>query len=186
MPGLHEKQVKDINAALLDDNLVRQDKIGSVNVFWSFPATHAAELRAEVRAAQKQVVEARERLTNARASEAQALVGREDPDGSRAAKVREFKALAENRKALEAELETLKANDPEELCRLQKAAAECKDHANRWAENLCVEPLVQCPHPESNPRFALKQWLVKKKNVDPSQVDQLYKSVGLPDDLELD
>lgn len=138
--GLHEKQVKDINAALLDDNLVRQDKIGQVNVFWSFPATHAAELQAEVRAAQRQVVEARERLVNARASEAQALVGREDPDGSRAIKVREFKALAENRKALEAELERLKANDPEELCRLQKAAADCKDHANRWAENLCVVP----------------------------------------------
>ena len=34
--------------------------------------------------------------------------------------------------------------------------------------------------------MGIKQFLVKKKNVAPYQVDELFKSVGLPKDLDLD
>lgn len=168
--GLHEKQVKDINAALLDDSLVNQDKIGQVNVFWSFPAAQGVELQARVEAARTKLAEATAKLAKAREAEQHALVGREDVDGSRAAKLKEYRDLVEKRKALEAEALALKENDPEELARIQQSASDFKDHANRWADNL----------------FALKRWLVKEKRADPSQVDLLFKSVGLPEDIELD
>eukprot|EP00631_Chrysoreinhardia_giraudii_P007288 CAMPEP_0197423536 /NCGR_PEP_ID=MMETSP1170-20131217/22007_1 /TAXON_ID=54406 /ORGANISM="Sarcinochrysis sp, Strain CCMP770" /LENGTH=204 /DNA_ID=CAMNT_0042950959 /DNA_START=162 /DNA_END=772 /DNA_ORIENTATION=- len=165
--GLHEKQVKDINKLLLDDNLVSEDKIGQANVFWSFPAEQGAKLRAEAQKIRTQLADAQGRLAKAKAAEAKALVGREDPDGSRAAKLRELKALADRKAAVEAELAKYKENDPEELARLQQGAEEFRAHAERWNDNL----------------FALKDWLVKKKNVDPTQVDQLFKSADLPADL---
>ena len=54
--GLNEKQVKDINALLLDDNVVLTDKAGQSNIFWSFPAAQGVELKARLRAAEARLV----------------------------------------------------------------------------------------------------------------------------------
>ncbi|KAJ8600659.1 hypothetical protein CTAYLR_010683 [Chrysophaeum taylorii] len=168
--GLFEKQVKEINAVLLDENLVNQDKIGQANVFWSFPAAQGASLRAQLQTAKRKLAEAHQRVAAAKEAEADALVGREDEDGTRSAKLRKLGNLVAKKKAIEADLAALKENDPEELERLTRSAAEFKEHAERWTENL----------------FALKHWLIKKKGAHPQQVDSLFKSVDLPANLDLD
>lgn len=168
--GLYEKQVKDINCALLDDNLVHQEKMGNTNVFWSFPGAEAAKLRMQVDAAKARLSAAEKRLTEATAAVAKARVGREDKDGTRAAKLKELGVLVERRKKLEAELEERKENDPEELKRIVAATKEFKANAERWNDNL----------------FALKKYLVTKKNATPEMVHQLFRSCDLPDDLDLD
>lgn len=136
--GLHDKQVKEINVGLLDDNLVMQDKIGQANVYWSFPAAQGAELRGAVVAAEKRLEEAKKKLKVAQDTEAKARIGREDVDGTRAAKLKEYQEWLAKREALAKEYEKYKENDPEELERILKEAAEFKEHAIRWTENLCV------------------------------------------------
>ena len=59
---------------------------------------------------------------------------------------------------------------PEELARITSAAEAMKQHAIRWTENL----------------FAIKSYLVQKKGVHSSQVDELFKSVGLPKNIDIE
>mmetsp|Transcript_22844 Transcript_22844/g.68587 ORF Transcript_22844/g.68587 Transcript_22844/m.68587 type:complete len:207 (+) Transcript_22844:170-790(+) len=168
--GLNEKLVPDINASLMDDNYVQSDKIGSGNYFWSFPGAQGAQAKKQVDEAKARLAKAQARLAAAKEAEATAKAGREDPDGSRAAKLKQLEELRGRRRDLEATLESLKANDPEELARINKLAQEMKGHAARWTENL----------------YAVKSWLVQKKNVAPYQVDELFKSCGLPKNLDVD
>ena len=72
--------------------------------------------------------------------------------------------LKTRRGQLEQRLEAYKANDPEELARIEKLSEDMKQHAIRWTENL----------------FSVKDYLVQKKGVASYQIDELFKSVGLP------
>mmetsp|Transcript_8830 Transcript_8830/g.27580 ORF Transcript_8830/g.27580 Transcript_8830/m.27580 type:complete len:205 (-) Transcript_8830:50-664(-) len=168
--GLNAKLVPDINQVLMDDNYVQTDKIGTGNYFWSFPGAQGAQAQKQLDQAKAGLERAKARLADAKAAEAAAKKGREDPDGSRAAKLKRLAELTQKRQGLEAQLEGLKANDPEELARITKLAEEMKGHAQRWTENL----------------FSIKSYLVQKKNVQACQVDELFKGCGLPKNLDLD
>ncbi|KAJ1458989.1 meiotic nuclear division protein 1 [Pelagophyceae sp. CCMP2097] len=168
--GINEKLVPEINQALLDDSLVMTDKIGSSNFFWSFPSQQGQAAMKQLADAKTKVASAKVLLEEARAKEAAARVGKEDVDGARTQKLEKLKALVESRAAMEADLEALKENDPEELARLQKLGDEFKGHAQRWTENL----------------FAVKSWLVKDKGVASYQVDELFKAAGLPKNLDIE
>ena len=96
-------------------------------------------------------------------AEQEAKSGREDTDGSRAAKLKKLADLKTRRGQLEQRLEAYKANDPEELARIEKFSEDMKQHAIRWTENL----------------FSVKDYLVQKKGVASYQIDELFKSVGL-------
>mmetsp|Transcript_38174 Transcript_38174/g.122533 ORF Transcript_38174/g.122533 Transcript_38174/m.122533 type:complete len:206 (+) Transcript_38174:66-683(+) len=168
--GLNEKQVKEINALLLDDNVVSTDKCGQSNIYWSFPAAQGVELRGRVQASKKRLVAVEKALAEAVSAEAAAREGREDIDGRRAEKLREVGDLVARRKALDLKYDAIKENDPAELERVNELAAAFKTNAERWSDNV----------------MNIKAFLVKKKNIAPSQVDDIFKSVGLPKDLDLD
>jgi len=168
--GLNDKLVQDINIQLMDDNYVSSDKIGSGNYFWAFPGSQGAQAKKQLEEAQANLKRATDRLAKAKVAEAAAKAGREDVDGSRAAKLQKLADLKTRRGNLESRLEMMKANDPEELQRIEKAAEDMKQHAIRWTENL----------------FAVKDYLVQKKGVAAYQIDELFKSVGLPKNLDIE
>ena len=68
------------------------------------------------------------------------------------------------RRRIEAQLE----NDPAEIARLAQEARECKEHANRWVDNL----------------FQVKSYLIKKCSMDSKGVDAFFKQEGIGGDLD--
>jgi plasmid stabilization system protein ParE len=88
-------------------------------------------------------------VAEASAKLADAKRGREHEDGELAKKLQRLKDLAEERKKAEAELATLKENDPQALADLEKELQLVKAAANRWTDNI----------------FTCKAYLVKKKNM---------------------
>ena len=47
--GIVEQTVKDVLQSLVDDNMVNQDKVGSLNVFYSFPSAMMVRLKNEIK-----------------------------------------------------------------------------------------------------------------------------------------
>jgi len=89
------------------------------------------------------VQEANSRLADAKR-------GREDEDGERAAKLRRLGEIASSRRALVAELDTLKENDPQAMADLAKELKLVTEAAHRWTDNI----------------FNCKSYLVKKRGMD--------------------
>ena len=168
--GLAEKLVQDVNTQLMDDNYVSSDKIGTGNYFWAFPGGQGAQAKKQLDEARANLKRAQDRLAKAKVAEQEAKSGREDTDGSRAAKLKKLADLKTRRVQLEQRLEAYKANDPEELARIEKLSEDMKQHAIRWTENL----------------FSVKDYLVQKKGVASYQIDELFKSVGLPKNLDIE
>ena len=187
--GLAEKLVQDVNTQLMDDNYVSSDKIGTGNYFWAFPGSQGAQAKKQLEQACStrsagepprrwrgahaidpvaatlatgQGGRAQDRLAKAKVAEQEAKSGREDTDGSRAAKLKKLADLKTRRGQLEQRLDAYKANDPEELARIEKLSEDMKQHAIRWTENL----------------FSVKDYLVQKKGVASYQIDELFKSVA--------
>ena len=168
--GLAEKLVQDVNTQLMDDNYVSSDKIGTGNYFWAFPGSQGAQAKKQLDEARANLKRAQDRLAKAKVAEQEAKSGREDTDGSRAANLKKLADLKTRRVQLEQRLEAYKANDPEELARIEKLSEDMKQHAIRWTENL----------------FSVKDYLVQKKGVASYQIDELFKSVGLPKNLDIE
>jgi hypothetical protein len=142
--------VADINQSLIDDALVDKEKIGGSNYFWSFPAKKDRIMQVQ----HQQNVEA---LDNMRASveEASAKLadskrGREGDDGERPTKLLRLSKNAQDRQALQQEVETLKENDPQALADLEKELKLATEGANRWTDNI----------------FNCKSYLTKKRGMD--------------------
>lgn len=76
------------------------------------------------------------KLVSAEGKLADAKRGREDEDGQRAKKIARLRELAEEKKSMEGELESLKENDPQVLADLKKELNLVTDAANRWTDNI--------------------------------------------------
>ena len=59
---------------------------------------------------------------------------------------------------------------PADLRTREEVSEDMKQHAIRWTENL----------------FSVKDYLVQKKGVASYQIDELFKSVGLPKNLDIE
>jgi hypothetical protein len=157
--GVVQQTIKDIVQSLVDDKLVCQDKIGSGNFFWSFPAQAFVEAKARCDgleaalardAAAVLEVEGRLKALEAQKGGAAAAAAR----AAGLARVEELRARAA---ALDKELAAHADNDPEVLTALLAKAKAAKGAADRWTDNT----------------WALKSYLVKKFGRDPKEADKL-------------
>uniref|UniRef100_A0A7S4NEQ0 Leucine zipper with capping helix domain-containing protein n=2 Tax=Odontella aurita TaxID=265563 RepID=A0A7S4NEQ0_9STRA len=87
------------------------------------------------------------KVAEASARLADAKRGREDEGGERAKKLARLAELSKERKESEAELESLKENDPQALADLEKELKLVTEAANRWTDNI----------------FSCKSYLTKKR-----------------------
>jgi hypothetical protein len=76
--------------------------------------------------------------------------GREGDDGERPTKLLRLSKNAQERQALQQEVETLKENDPQALADLEKELKLATEGANRWTDNI----------------FNCKSYLTKKRGMD--------------------
>ena len=74
----------------MDDNYVSSDKIGTGNYFWAFPGSQGAQAKKQLDEARANLKRAQDRLAKAKVAEQEAKAGREDTDGSRAAKLKKL------------------------------------------------------------------------------------------------
>lgn len=145
--GVNANTVADVNQSLVDDGLVDKEKIGGSNYFWSFPGKRDRMMQIKHEQTLSAIEDLKGKVAEASARLADAKRGREDEGGERAKKLARLADLAKERKAAEAELESLKENDPQALADLEKELKLVTEAANRWTDNI----------------FSCKSYLVKKR-----------------------
>lgn len=128
--------MQDINNSLVDDGKVDKEKIGGSNYFWSFPGKEDRLLQIDLEKDEEKIKAAEARVVDARAKLADAKRGREDEGGDRPKKLARLAELDKEKKALTAELESLKENDPQALADLEKELKFVVEGANRWTDNI--------------------------------------------------
>mmetsp|Transcript_106470 Transcript_106470/g.159257 ORF Transcript_106470/g.159257 Transcript_106470/m.159257 type:complete len:211 (+) Transcript_106470:128-760(+) len=151
--GVNSNSIPDVHQSLIDDGLVEKEKIGGSNYCWSFKAKKDRMAQKTHEQTLKQVEELKPKVEEASAKLADAKRGREEVEGAeetRASKLARLGQLSKKKAAIEAELETLKANDPAALADLEKELKLVTSAANRWTDNI----------------FECKTYLVKKRGMD--------------------
>jgi hypothetical protein len=135
---------------LIDDALVDKEKIGGSNYFWSFPAKKDRIMQVEHQHNVEALDSMRASVEEASAKLADSKRGREGDDGERPTKLLRLSKNAQERQALQQEVETLKENDPQALADLEKELKLAVQGANRWTDNI----------------FNCKSYLTKKRGMD--------------------
>jgi hypothetical protein len=185
--GVVLQSVKEVLQSLVDDDLVRQERIGAANYYWSFPAEASTKTKGDAERAAKEAAgrKADEERAAAALEAAKAARrassskgggggggGGEDDDGgaaeeaelqSKAARVAELeRAIA----ALREELQARASSDPRHLDALRAAARLSCDACGRWADNL----------------GALRDFLAKKFEGRAGQLDGFMQELGYDED----
>ena len=165
--GVVLQSVQEILKTLTDDDLVKTDKIGTTNWFWSFPSEHATKLEqkknqcdAELKALEKQLKKIEEDIENEKTTN-------KENDASSSAQDRKNAEMAlqaakdENAKLLK-ELAKLEESNPELQEQVAKGVDAMRGAADRWTDNL----------------FLVKSW-VDKKMGDKEQTKAFFKQQGV-------
>ena len=159
--GVRADVVKDVLQSLVDDDLVRVDKIGTMNWYWSFPGE--ASNKATMALENAEATKARFEQEKAALEKELAKVKKQNPEtGERdalIAKLTEAKAINER---LKAELSAFSSSNPETVEAMREGAKLSKQAANLWTDNV----------------FMMKSW-VESKMGDSGQVKQFFKSEGI-------
>jgi len=145
--GVNANTIADVNQSLVDDGLVEKEKIGGSNYFWSFPGKRDRMMQIKHEQTLAAIEDLKGKVAEASARLADAKRGREDEGGERAKKLARLAELSKERKESEAELESLKENDPQALADLEKELKLVTEAANRWTDNI----------------FSCKSYLTKKR-----------------------
>lgn len=153
--GVNANSIPEIHQSLIDDGLVEKEKIGGSNYCWSFKAKKDRMAQKTHQQTLQQIQDLKPKVEEAAAELADAKRGREetttDEDNeSRASKLKRLGELSKKRIAMEAELESLKENDPAALADLEKELKLVTEAANRWTDNI----------------FECKTYLVKKRGME--------------------
>ncbi|GAB4816181.1 hypothetical protein N2152v2_003227 [Parachlorella kessleri] len=165
--GVISQSIKDVLQSLVDDDLVRQEKIGISNYFWSFPSDTAVKLETDIGKLQQRLEERQAERQRLDTQLEESKVGKED-SGERQELVRQLKQLEERVAQQKAELAKYSDNDPERYEAMREAIHVAKDSSNRWLDNI----------------YTLETWLKRKFEGMKEEVDNLFKESGVNDKLE--
>ena len=138
-------QVKDYVQALVDENQIRVERIGSGNWYWSFLSDEkkAKEIVLEALRTEKRKLDATKAELLVAIEVAKAGRGNDD-DGERTEMVARYETLGAEVKALQVELTGYGECDPVELARKRKEMEEFKVKAERWTDNIyCLEEYLK-------------------------------------------
>ena len=133
--GIVPQTVKDVLQSLVDDDLVKQEKIGSSNYFWSFPSEASVKIESELVNLERSIEEVAAKKADMESQIKKARIGKEDSD-VRKTKMKELCEIDEATKRCEAELAKYRENDPEAYKTLCEAVKSSTAAANRWLDNM--------------------------------------------------
>ncbi|KAL6764781.1 putative MND1 domain-containing protein [Haematococcus lacustris] len=133
--GINSQLVKDLLKSLTDDDLVRVEKIGASNFYWSFPSDASVKVINELSKAESELEAVRKRKREVAASLEQEKKGRQDT-AARAQQMAQLAQLKQQVAEAQAELDKYKDNDPETVEAMRTGAVAARDAANRWLDNI--------------------------------------------------
>ncbi|KAJ1882848.1 Meiotic nuclear division protein 1 [Coemansia sp. RSA 486] len=162
--GIVSQTVKDVVQSLVDDNMVRCEKIGTSNYFWSFPSESALKRKTRLQDLQKEVLALETKQTELEQNIEQAMLGREQTE-ERKSLVEELTEVEQLWNGQQEELRQFRECDPELMAQRKKQAVVAKDAANRWTDNI----------------FIIQGWVRDKFNMDPNDFN---KHFGIPADFD--
>ena len=129
--GVVRSAVLDVTQLLIDDGQIEQEKIGSTNYCWSFPAkqaqllaTQTSQLAEHITAEKRSLGETQFKLREARDTRVECE--------ERSKRLKRMYDLKLEINTLEEQLEVLKENDPVEIAKQQASTEMCLQAANRW------------------------------------------------------
>ncbi|KAF0742387.1 hypothetical protein Ae201684_002661 [Aphanomyces euteiches] len=115
--GVVLQTIKDVNQALVDDNLVDTDKIGSGNYFWSFPSKVAQQRKRKLDDLETKRGELKQKIVSVvQAVETQQSLRTESSD--RVEKLNRLAQLKNQVEEMRAKLHVLSENDPDVMKKL--------------------------------------------------------------------
>ncbi len=148
--GVNANSIPEIHQSLVDDGLVEKEKIGGSNYCWAFKAKKDRLAQKEYQKTLELIQQLKPQVEEASAQLADAKRGREEDGDARATKLRRLVELESRKSQIQAELETLKENDPAALADLEKELKLVTEAANRWTDNI----------------FECKSYLIKKRGME--------------------
>lgn len=138
--SINGMQVKDYLQALSDENMIRVEKIGSGNWYWSFVSEQklvkennlekAKEEKAKAQAAVDELQSKIEEATAARAEDGGV------PGMDRKALEQRLEQLSKEVESLRQELSSYSQNDPTEVERKREKIEKLKQDAERWTDHI--------------------------------------------------
>ncbi|CAK0760648.1 hypothetical protein CVIRNUC_002788 [Coccomyxa viridis] len=165
--GVVLQSVKEVVQALVDDDLVHQDKIGASNFFWSFPSEAAVKLKTEAKRKEQQLADLEKQDQDLAASIAQSKMGKEDSE-DRTAQLGEMEQLQEALGRAQKEVAQYADSDPTRVEAMRVATEIAKSAANRWLDNT----------------WSLESWCKKKFVGMEDSLGNFFKENGLTDDID--
>eukprot|EP01116_Phalansterium_solitarium_P018535 TRINITY_DN4937_c0_g1_i1.p1 TRINITY_DN4937_c0_g1~~TRINITY_DN4937_c0_g1_i1.p1 ORF type:complete len:208 (+),score=60.68 TRINITY_DN4937_c0_g1_i1:578-1201(+) len=158
--GIVSQTVKDILQSLVDDNMVKQDKVGTGNYFWLFPSDEMNLRNVKQGQLEQELATFKRRRTELDSEHKQAMLGREDSE-ERQAKLARLASLEADNAQLKAQLQALAESNPETIKAMQHDAKVALEAANRWTDNI----------------FSLKSWIMNQSAISSENFDAHF---GLP------
>ncbi|KAK6334205.1 hypothetical protein TWF696_002706 [Orbilia brochopaga] len=139
--GIPGMQVKDYLTALVDENKIRVEKIGSGNWYWCFKGDEKKKKENELKGCEKEA-RALEGKTHDLKSEInrekEQKEGQDAEKAERASRVDEIQRLTEEKSALEKELASYADNDPAQIEHMKELMLLMKTAANVHTDNIYV------------------------------------------------
>ncbi|XP_012285251.1 meiotic nuclear division protein 1 homolog [Orussus abietinus] len=162
--GIVVQSVKDILQALVDDALVRSDKIGTSIYYWTFPGENIAAVENQVAEANRKIVETEFKFERLKSECDREQIGKEDTKERRNL-IAEVEELKKKKERLKVQIAKFNASDPEVISEMEKKSLEYKETANVWTDNI----------------FAIQSWCKKKFDI---AEEELNKRFNIPEDLD--
>jgi hypothetical protein len=140
---VHKMQLKDFVQALTDEGLVRVEKIGGANWYWSFGSDGKAQREKVLNDLIAEEAKLQAAITELDTQIQEEMTAREEDDEmledgglSRKELLEEHESLLQATAALTTELERYKDNDPAELLRQADEIKRLKEDAEKWTDYI--------------------------------------------------
>ncbi|XP_066589032.1 meiotic nuclear division protein 1 homolog [Prorops nasuta] len=162
--GIVQQSVKDVLMALVDDGLVRTDKIGTSAYFWTFPGENITAIENKISEANKKIVEYEFKLKKLEELIQKEQAEKQDSEEKRLV-LNEIAELREKENELKKHLGKFADVDPEAIEKMKLKAQEYKEAANIWTDNI----------------FSIQSWCKKKFDI---SEENLNKQFNIPNELD--
>lgn len=158
------QSVKDVVEALVDDGLIRSERIGTSIYFWRFPGENITATERLIADTGKKLVQAEFKLQKLKDEIKQEKRVKDDTE-ERLKLLQEVEELKKEERKLKEQIVKFSGVDPEVIAQMSQKAMEYKDVANVWTDNI----------------FAIQSWCKDKFGI---AKEDLNKQFHIPEDLD--
>ncbi|PRP81228.1 GAJ protein-like [Planoprotostelium fungivorum] len=133
--GIVLQSVKDVLTSLVNDGMVKTDKIGTSVYFWMFPSDEANNRANAIKKLTTDIEGGKRKRDDLKNSISEATKGREESD-ERSAKIARLTELEKENAELKKKLALYADNDPGLINAMEKDSENYKLAANRWTDTI--------------------------------------------------